>query len=114
MEAGVKAVRSNWTGALLICRKCSKKLDGGFGPKGKTSLAKALRQELDVRKGRKEALGIVEVQCLKVCPKGAVTVVSGARPGDWLLVPRGAAMGEIATALLGAQPPVSVVTPAKV
>jgi hypothetical protein len=32
---GLKAlVRSNWDHAVLVCRKCSKKLDGGFGPDG--------------------------------------------------------------------------------
>lgn len=99
----MKAVRSSWTDTLLVCAKCSKKLGGGFGPKGKTSLAKTLRRDLGVRKGRKGALGIVEVKCLKVCPKGAVTVVSGTRPGEWLLVPRGAAADEVMAALRPAE-----------
>ena len=38
-----------------------------------------------MRKGRKGALGIVEVKCLGVCPKGAVTVVNAAAPGEWML-----------------------------
>lgn len=88
---------------LLVCAKCSKKLGGGFGPNGKTSLAKRLRRDLAVRKGRKGALGIVEVKCLKVCPKGAVTVISSARPGEWLLVPRGAAVDEVMAALQAAE-----------
>ena len=82
MEArGLKTVRSDWANTLLVCKKCSKKIGGGFGPKGKTGLAKALRAELDVAKGRKGSLGIIEVKCLGVCPKGAVTVVNGAAPG---------------------------------
>lgn len=98
-EAGLRTVRSDWANTLLVCKKCSKKLGGGFGPKGKTPLAKALRQDLGVRKGRKGALGIVEVKCLGVCPKGAVTVVNGSKPGEWLLVSEGAAIEEIAAAL---------------
>ena len=46
-------VRSNWQQAVLVCRKCSKKLDGGFGPRGDERLAKALRRHLSIKKGRK-------------------------------------------------------------
>ncbi|WP_022681447.1 hypothetical protein [Sphingobium bisphenolivorans] len=92
-------VRSNWDHAVLICRKCSKKLDGGFGPDGEERLAKALRRHLSLKKGRKAAAGILEVNCLGVCPKGAVTVVNGARSRDWLLVRPGADLDELAQAL---------------
>jgi predicted metal-binding protein len=90
LEAGsLKTVHSDWANTILVCKKCSKKLGGGFGPKGKTPLARALRAELGVRKGRKGALGIVEVKCLGVCPRGSVTVVNGAAPGEWALVREG-------------------------
>ncbi|WP_240953598.1 (2Fe-2S) ferredoxin domain-containing protein [Sphingomonas sp. G-3-2-10] len=90
---------ANWSSALLVCAKCSRKLDGGFGRKGKAPLAKALRKHLKLKKGRKAAAGIVEVRCLGVCPKGAVTVVNGAESRDWLLVPAGADLNEVAAAL---------------
>lgn len=100
MEAdGLRTVRSEWANAILVCKKCSKKLDGGFGPKGRTGLAKALREELGVRKGRKGALGVIDVKCLGICPKGAVTVVNGATPGEWLLVREGLPMGAVAEEL---------------
>ncbi|MGK6355537.1 hypothetical protein ACMGDH_09925 [Sphingomonas sp. DT-207] len=83
----MKTVRSNWSDTILVCAKCSKKLGGGFGPKGKTPLAKALRKQLGLKKGRKGAAGIVEVKCLGVCPRGAVTVVNGAASREWLLIP---------------------------
>ena len=92
-------VRSHWSTAVLVCAKCSKKLDGGFGPKGKTRLAKALRKEIGGPKGRKGAAGIVEVKCLGVCPSGAVTVVNGAAAREWLLVPRGADVAAVAAEL---------------
>jgi hypothetical protein len=38
-----ESVAANWSAAILVCGKCSKKVGGGFGPKGKTSLAKALK-----------------------------------------------------------------------
>ncbi|WP_404333323.1 (2Fe-2S) ferredoxin domain-containing protein [Sphingomonas sp. MMS12-HWE2-04] len=92
-------VRSNWANAVLVCAKCSKKLDGGFGPKGKTPLAKALRKHLGLKKGRKGAAGVVEVKCLGICPRGAVTVVNGARSRDWLLVSEGADLDALAETL---------------
>ena len=99
MEARrLKSVRSGWSNTLLVCRKCSKRLDGGFGPKGRTPLAKALRKHLGVKKGRKGALGIVEVKCLGVCPNGAVTVINGKAPGEWLLVKAG---GDLDAVVMG-------------
>jgi predicted metal-binding protein len=93
------SVRSNWSNTVLVCAKCSKKLDGGFGPKGRTPLAKALRKRLGLKKGRKSAAGIVEVKCLGVCPRGAVTVVNGAASREWLLVPEGADLDAVAVEL---------------
>lgn len=95
----MKTVRSNWSGAVLVCGKCSKKIGGGFGPKGKTPLAKALRKYLGLKKGRKGAAGVVEVKCLGVCPKNAVTVVDLAAPDAWLLVPAGAGLDDVAAEL---------------
>ena len=84
----MKTVRSNWSDTILVCAKCSRKLGGGFGPKGKTPLAKALRKQLGLKKGRKGAVGVVEVKCLGVCPRDAVTVVNGAQSREWLIVPQ--------------------------
>lgn len=100
-------VRSNWRNAVLVCRKCSKKLDGGFGPDGDERLAKALRKHLSLRKGRKAAAGVIEVGCLGVCPKGAVTVIDGADAREWLLVRAGADLDALAATLhlAGNDPP---------
>ena len=84
-----RGLASRWSGVILVCSKCSKKLGGGFGRKGKTSLGKALRKRFDLRKGRKSPVGLIEVKCLGVCPKGAVTLVDTNRPGTWRLVPAG-------------------------
>lgn len=88
-------VRAEWETALLVCRKCSKKLDGGFGPKGKTSLAKALKKQLGAKGGRKSKIGIVEVKCLGVCPKHAVTMMDARNSREWLIVKQGADIGEL-------------------
>lgn len=86
-KASGKTVRSRWQGALIVCRKCSRKLGGGFGPDGDRALAKALRKRLG--KGPKARLGVVETGCLKLCPKGAVALVDTRRPGRWHVVPAG-------------------------
>lgn len=100
MEARrLKSVRSDWSNTLLVCRKCSKRLDGGFGPKGRAPLAKALRKHLGEKKGHKGTIGIVEVKCLGVCPRGAVTVINGKAPGEWLLVKAGADLDALAMGL---------------
>ena len=94
-----KTVDSNWQNAVLICRKCSKKVSGGFGPDGRKPLAKALRKHLRLKKGRKAPAGIIEVGCLGVCPKGAVTVVNAHASREWLLVRPGANLDQLAREL---------------
>ena len=93
-----KRARSDWTEVVLVCRKCSKKLDGGFGEDGDRPLAKALRKGLG-GKGRKARLGIIEVGCFDVCPKNAVVAVRASNPGDWVIVPRGASTELVARRL---------------
>lgn len=92
-------IGSNWRGAILVCGKCSRKLGGGFGKHGRTPLAKALRKLGDGRKGRKADFGIVETGCLKLCPKGRVTVIDGRRPDRWLLVEAGTPIEDVAARL---------------
>ncbi|MFT3964316.1 MAG: (2Fe-2S) ferredoxin domain-containing protein [Sphingobium sp.] len=97
----MKTVLAQWEAAILICRKCSKKVDGGFGEKGRTSLAKALRARSGGKgKGRKAGIGVIETGCLKICPKNAVVAINGARPRDWLVIPRGTDV-EVAAVELG-------------
>ncbi len=84
-----------WREVLLVCRKCDAKgKRGGFGPDGRDTLPDALKQTLRDLKRRRE-VRVLEVGCLGVCPKGAVTVVRGAAPGEMLLVPRGMDLVEL-------------------
>lgn len=88
-----KRARSDWTEVVLVCRKCSKKLDGGFGEDGDEKLSKVLRKAVKAQgggKGRKARVGVIEVGCFDVCPKNAVVAVRASNPGDWVVVPRGA------------------------
>ena len=103
-ERPIKRVKADWDEVVLVCRKCSRKLDGGFGPDGDERFVKAMQRELRREtgrktKGRKAPLGLIEVDCLDICPKGAVVVVRGSDPHSWLVVPKGADMTEIARRL---------------
>ena len=104
----MRSVRSNWQKTLLVCRKCSKRQHGSFGPKGSTPLAKALKKEFGGKKGRKAPVGVIEVKCLGVCPRHAVVMVDTRHPHDWLLVKPGTAVQEIVDAVgLGEGDPVT-------
>lgn len=94
----MKPIKADWTDVVLVCRKCAKKLDGGFGPDEVQPLPKALRAAIARREGgkpmkkprRKGArVAVVEVPCLDICPKNAVVVIPAGRPGRWLSVERG-------------------------
>jgi predicted metal-binding protein len=89
----LKRVSSNWDSAVLVCAKCSKKINGGFGDKGRTRLAKALKREIG--NGRKAPRGIVEVKCLGVCPRNAVTMVDSRKPGEWMVIRAGTPVAQV-------------------
>lgn len=96
-------VPADWHKAVLVCAKCSKKVKGGFGKRGRTSLARALRALGNGRKGRKADFGVIETRCLKLCPKGCVVVIDGAAPDRWLLIKPGTPVEDVA-ARLGLRP----------
>ena len=85
----IATIQTAWTDILLVCRKCSKKLDGGFGPNGDETLPRALKHALRAS-GRRRSVRVIETKCLGVCPKGAVTVLPARTPGIMLAVPKGA------------------------
>lgn len=93
----MKSAKSDWGKVVLVCAKCSKKIGGGFGDGGGKSLAKELRRV--VGKGRKARAGVVEVKCLKLCPKNAVAVVDAATPREWLVVRAGEPVEDVAVRL---------------
>ena len=99
MSAGVKAHRSKWRESVLICRKCSKKLRGGFGRKGKRTLRGLLKDVYGDAKGRRAEIGILEAPCFKLCPKRAVSVALGSKPGVLFEVAEGLAVEDVMEAL---------------
>lgn len=91
--------KSGWEAAFLVCGKCSRKVDGGFGKKGRAPLAKLLRKTEGFGKGRRASYGVVETKCLGLCPRGAVTLVDSRRPGEWRVVRPGADVESLAAEL---------------
>ncbi len=98
-----KQVKVDWRDVVLVCRKCSKKLDGGFGPDGEQVLAKALRKSLATSAGpaygkvkaRRRDIAVMEIGCLDICPKKAVVMVKCSDPKSMILVPEGAEMDDV-------------------
>jgi predicted metal-binding protein len=84
----ILAVPAPWRDVAMLCGKCSRKLNGGFGKKGKHDLADVLKSALK-RSGRRRALRVLEVGCLGLCPKRAVTVVTTAQPDQVLAISAG-------------------------
>ena len=94
--SAVRTVTTRSARLLAICGKCGKKLGGGFGKGGKTSLVKTLRRDLVAAKGKRAAVRIVETRCLGVCPRQAVAMIDGRVPGAVLIVARGTDVGTVA------------------
>ena len=99
-DGSFRQVAADWREVVLVCRKCARKLDGGFGPDGDQGFAKVLRRALDGdaprnAKARRRPVAVMEVGCLDICPKRAVVVVKGSAPQALVLVPEGAAMPEV-------------------
>jgi len=107
-ERKLRMVSSRWQAVALICRKCSRRLKGGFGESGEQHLAKALRKHLaqgdGQAKGRKARLGVVEVGCLDICPKRGVVMIRSTALDEWLIIPAGMPLIEV-EALLTVQLP---------
>jgi predicted metal-binding protein len=77
-----------WKTVILLCGKCARKINGGYGPKKKQTLLDALRAELKAD-GRRRRVWIIETRCIGVCPKKAVTALNASSPGRILTVPKG-------------------------
>ena len=77
-----------WENIVLVCGKCARKLDGGYGPKGKDKLRAVLREGLK-ESGHHRDVRIIETRCMGLCPKNATTLVVTSRPDRMFAVPTG-------------------------
>jgi len=95
-----KAISTPWTDVIVVCRKCGKKRDGGFGDKRKQSLKAVLRQALR-ESGRRRQIRVMETGCLGICPKDGVTALNATRPGMLRVIATGSNGPAALEALLG-------------
>jgi predicted metal-binding protein len=92
--------QTHWRDVLIVCRKCGKKLKGGFGEKRKDTLKSQLRQALRDA-GRRRDMRVIETSCLGVCPKQAVTALNASHPGTIHIIPAGTDGAAAMRTLLG-------------
>jgi predicted metal-binding protein len=93
----IKTTKTKWRDVVLVCKKCQKKLDGGFGPDGDKTLKKALKKYLRPGdgKGRKGELAVIQTGCFDICPRNAVVAINATNPKALLIVPAGADLFEV-------------------
>lgn len=97
--AAVRTVRTRAERLLAVCGKCSRKFGGGFGKGGNASLTKVLRRGLADARGKRAVVRVVETHCMGLCPRHAVAMIDGNRPGAFLVVAEGTDLGAIASRL---------------
>jgi predicted metal-binding protein len=89
-----------WRDVIILCRKCGKKCEGGFGPKRKESLKAVLRGALRDA-GRRRQVRVMETACLGLCPKNGVTALNATLPGTIHVIPAGTNAPDALRTLLG-------------
>ena len=89
-----------WQSIILLCGKCARKLDGGYGPKRDATLRSTLRMALKDA-GHRRDVRIIETRCMGICPKKAVTAVNASRPGTIFVVPVSTPPAEALKAIAG-------------
>jgi predicted metal-binding protein len=102
MPDSVRARRTPWKTIILLCGKCARKIDGGYGPKRENTLEEALRAELKDT-GRRE-VRLIETRCMGICPKKAVTALNASRPSLILTIPKGTGAAVALAQLTEAEP----------
>ena len=100
MPQPIRSLPMPWRTVVLLCGKCARKLDGGYGPDGEDTLRFTLRAALK-KTGRHRDVRIMETRCMGICPKQAVSAMSAARPEIILTVPKQTPPDEVLSLLLG-------------
>jgi predicted metal-binding protein len=71
---GLNTYRAPWKGQIvLVCRKCERKMKHAGKQSSLAKLAKLLKKRTKHNE-EGQRLRVVEVACMKMCPKGGVTV----------------------------------------
>jgi hypothetical protein len=87
MATSMKSYPPTWKGDLLLaCRKCRKKLKGQSGIGALAKLKKTIKRHN--KQHSDDALHLIGVPCMDMCPKGAVTICLPARQPTMLSILR--------------------------
>ena len=100
MAEKIRSRPTAWRTVLIVCRKCGKKLDGGYGRKRQESLRAVLRQSAR-EAGHRRDVRVCDTGCLGLCPKGGVTALNASRPGTIHVIPVGTDGAKALDQLLG-------------
>lgn len=95
----IRTVTTRSQTLVAICKKCGKKVGGGFGDGGSKSLAKALKKHLDLPKWKRSPVRIVETGCMKLCPRGAVAVATSGDAALVYVIPAATPVAQVAAHL---------------
>jgi len=99
MPDSIRPRPTPWKTVILLCGKCARKMDNGYGSKGKATLRMALREAFR-ENGRRRDVRIIETRCMGICPKKAVTALNASRPEKILTIPKGTATTEAMAQLM--------------
>ena len=99
-NSSISATVAPWQQVALVCGKCSRKLGGGFGKKRKHDLLDVLKDAAKAA-GQRRAMRVMEVGCLGLCPKRAVSAVSSVKPDEVVVVPAGTEGADVLARLMG-------------
>lgn len=87
MTSGPKSYPASWEGELVLaCRKCQKKLKGHDRLRGLAKLKKTVKRHN--KEHPDQLLHVMNVPCMDLCPKDAVTVCCPERDAKLLRVLR--------------------------
>jgi len=84
---------------ILTCGKCARKLNCGFGRKGREPLKSVLRAAMRSATPRAK-FRFIETRCLGICPKRAVAAINTAQPGRIVAIPAKTQAADALLALL--------------
>ncbi len=99
MASSVTSRSTSWQVIVLLCGKCARGLDGGYGADGEETLRVALRAALK-KAGRHKEVRVIETRCMGICPKAAVAAINASAPGRIHTIPTGTPIAEVLALLL--------------
>jgi len=99
-EHKIRTRPTPWKTIVLLCGKCARKLDGGYGPNRDDTLRSALRRALKDA-GDRHAVRVIGTRCMGIYQKKAVIAINASRPAAVFVVPVGTPAEDVLHILTG-------------